>query len=208
MVRKNPAERKAELLVLSRSLFLKHGYEAVTVAAILQAANLSKGGLYHHFDSKDDILREIIQSEFADLAEQIEQLIEQRDPLNALIGIFHQGSAYLNGDSGILTALSTFQSRQLYLDVIEQAIDNQIKPALIEVIQLGIAANVFSAVHPSATAEILMAVNNYGNRKTVLQQWQQPEQREYNRTSFHLLGVYLGIPDQINELIEQMEEDS
>ncbi|MEU4248205.1 TetR/AcrR family transcriptional regulator [Amycolatopsis sp. NPDC026612] len=40
-------------------LFAEKGFEATTVREIVEAAGVTKGGLYHYFESKDDLLFEI-----------------------------------------------------------------------------------------------------------------------------------------------------
>jgi AcrR family transcriptional regulator len=40
-------------------LFAEKGFERTSVREIVQAAGVTKGGLYHYFDSKDDLLFEI-----------------------------------------------------------------------------------------------------------------------------------------------------
>ena len=49
-------KRRSELLDIARAVFLEKGFEAATVNDILAAAALSKGGFYHHFKSKDEVL--------------------------------------------------------------------------------------------------------------------------------------------------------
>ncbi|WP_419785348.1 TetR/AcrR family transcriptional regulator [Pseudodesulfovibrio sp.] len=48
--------RRMFLLDTAEAIFLKKGYEAATVNDILEAANLSKGGFYHYFKSKNEVL--------------------------------------------------------------------------------------------------------------------------------------------------------
>ena len=42
-----------KLLDAATRLFHENGYQAVTVNDICEAAQLTKGAFYHHFDSKD-----------------------------------------------------------------------------------------------------------------------------------------------------------
>lgn len=49
-------QRRADLLDIAQKVFLEKGFEAATINDILAAATLSKGGFYHHFKSKDDVL--------------------------------------------------------------------------------------------------------------------------------------------------------
>ena len=38
------------------TLFLSRGWDAVTIADVLDAAGISKGGFYYHLTAKDDLL--------------------------------------------------------------------------------------------------------------------------------------------------------
>ncbi|GEM_PF-2053957 len=49
-------KRRIFLLDTAEAVFLKKGYETATVRDILEEANLSKGGFYHYFKSKSDVL--------------------------------------------------------------------------------------------------------------------------------------------------------
>ena len=44
--------RRAEILRVAEDLFYEKGYESTTLSDILHALGLSKGGFYHHFESK------------------------------------------------------------------------------------------------------------------------------------------------------------
>ena len=57
MTAKRPkADRMAAIIEAALSEFLEKGYETATMESIALRAGLSKGGLYHHFGSKDEIL--------------------------------------------------------------------------------------------------------------------------------------------------------
>ena len=54
---KKPKEKRvSDILDSAISEFLENGYEKTSMEAIARRANLTKGGLYHHFSSKDEIL--------------------------------------------------------------------------------------------------------------------------------------------------------
>ena len=53
--------RRSELLAASEKLFYTKGYENTSVQDILDAVGFSKGGFYHHFDSKMAVLEAICQ---------------------------------------------------------------------------------------------------------------------------------------------------
>ena len=53
-------DSRQEILRTAARLFQKRGYDATSMNDIAAALKLSKGGLYHHFQSKDEILYEIM----------------------------------------------------------------------------------------------------------------------------------------------------
>jgi AcrR family transcriptional regulator len=55
----------------SRLLFAEHGYAAVGLSQIVAAAGVTKGALYHHFDSKADIFRAVLSQVQFEVAERV-----------------------------------------------------------------------------------------------------------------------------------------
>src|ERR1700728_5083800 len=53
-------EPRQEILRTAARLFQQQGYDATSMNDVAAALKLSKGGLYHHFQSKDEILFEIM----------------------------------------------------------------------------------------------------------------------------------------------------
>lgn len=53
---KHPEETVKKILDVSMRLFLEKGYEKATLADIIRETGLSKGAIYHHFASKEEIL--------------------------------------------------------------------------------------------------------------------------------------------------------
>ena len=49
-------EKRQELLQAAERLFCQQGYEKTSVQDILNDIALSKGGFYHHFASKEEVL--------------------------------------------------------------------------------------------------------------------------------------------------------
>ncbi|MFE1597095.1 TetR/AcrR family transcriptional regulator [Nocardia sp. NPDC058705] len=53
-------ETRRVLLHETRTLFAAKGYAAVGLSEIVTAAGVTKGALYHHFDSKTDLFRAVL----------------------------------------------------------------------------------------------------------------------------------------------------
>jgi AcrR family transcriptional regulator len=56
-VKEEPVRRR--LLAEATRLFAERGFEGTSVQEIVLAAGVTKGAMYHYFDSKDDLLHEI-----------------------------------------------------------------------------------------------------------------------------------------------------
>ncbi|WNE95323.1 TetR/AcrR family transcriptional regulator [Streptomyces luomodiensis] len=56
------AGRRAEILATAAQVFADQGYNATTVRRIADAAGMLAGSLYHHFDSKESMLDEILSA--------------------------------------------------------------------------------------------------------------------------------------------------
>ena len=66
-------------------LFAQRGYEATTMQDIVAGSGMSKGAIYHHFRSKQEVLRSVVEDEcrhldeyFAGLATHSEMSVRQR----------------------------------------------------------------------------------------------------------------------------------
>ena len=60
MARETVVDSRQEILRTAARLFQQRGYDATSMNDVAAALRLSKGGLYHHFQSKDEILFEIM----------------------------------------------------------------------------------------------------------------------------------------------------
>ena len=69
MHRETLIEPRQEILRTAARLFQERGYDATSMNDVAAALKLSKGGLYHHFQSKDEILFHIM-SHAMDITEE------------------------------------------------------------------------------------------------------------------------------------------
>ncbi len=60
-VRMAPGERRAHILDAAQKLFFANGWHNVTIADVLTEAGISKGGFYHHFSAKEDMLDGLVE---------------------------------------------------------------------------------------------------------------------------------------------------
>jgi AcrR family transcriptional regulator len=61
------SERREHLVRLAAELFAEKGFQATTVRNIAEEAGILSGSLYHHFDSKESIVDEILSGFFDEI---------------------------------------------------------------------------------------------------------------------------------------------
>ena len=83
------SNRRAELLALAAKMFAERGYGQTTVRDIADAAGILSGSLYHHFDSKesmvDEILRGFLDELFTRYREIVDAGLGPKQTLKALV---------------------------------------------------------------------------------------------------------------------------
>lgn len=112
--------RRAQLLEVAAELFAERGYAATTVRDIADKAGILSGSLYHHFNSKEEMLGEIVRVFLTQLHvrfKEIEQDGGSPDKvLDALVehsfatihGSLHSVALYQN-EAGFLRRLEGFE---------------------------------------------------------------------------------------------------
>jgi TetR/AcrR family transcriptional regulator, cholesterol catabolism regulator len=89
MAREALVDSRQEILRTAARLFQQRGYDATSMNDVAAALKLSKGGLYHHFQSKDEILFEIMNHAMEITEERVlapvRSIAEAEDRLRALI---------------------------------------------------------------------------------------------------------------------------
>lgn len=78
-------ETRLKLLSAFRKSFLERGYAATTVKHVLDQTGLSKGALYHHFTSKEEIIEALFEHESRTTIERVMTRVDpSASPLSRL----------------------------------------------------------------------------------------------------------------------------
>ena len=79
------AATREHLLAVATALFAERGYEATSIEAVLQAAGVSRGSLYHHFAGKDALFEAVLEVLETDVGRRtMEAATGVTDPAEAL----------------------------------------------------------------------------------------------------------------------------
>jgi AcrR family transcriptional regulator len=133
--------RRQALLVVAAELFAVQGYQATTVRDVAEASGLLSGSLYHHFDSKESIIDELLSSYLEELISTCEEIVSadigpkekfERLTASAFLSVRDHRAAItvLQNERQQLLALERFSClveregrvRKMWLSVIEDGI--------------------------------------------------------------------------------------
>lgn len=133
--------RRQELLAIAAGLFASKGFKNTTVRDIADAAGILSGSLYHHFDSKESMVDEILSTFQEDLfgkydaillsgddaRSRLEQAVEVSfeaiDQHPHEVAIFQNEAAYLGGfDRFGYLAERNRQSREVWLTLLHDGV--------------------------------------------------------------------------------------
>ena len=153
--------RREELLATAERLFYTKGYEKTSVQDILTEMNFSKGGFYHHFDSKLSVLEAICQQraqESCDYAKEavLGEGLSAAERLNAL---FHSTPLWGSGDRSFVSLLIGVAYREdgaLMREKMKQSQLEGMRPVLETVLAQGAASGEFFVQDTEVYSELLL----------------------------------------------------
>jgi AcrR family transcriptional regulator len=64
-------ETRRAIIETATRLFAEHGYAAVSIEAVLAACQISRGALYHHFQSKEALLEAVFEAVEIDVTNKV-----------------------------------------------------------------------------------------------------------------------------------------
>jgi TetR/AcrR family transcriptional regulator, cholesterol catabolism regulator len=137
-----PENRRSELLAIAARLFADKGFRNTTVRDIADAAGILSGSLYHHFDSKESMVDEILSTFQEELFGQYDEILagdaDARTKLERAVLVsfdtidkHHDEVAIFQNDAAHLLTFDRFayladrnqQSRDVWLTLLQQGID-------------------------------------------------------------------------------------
>src|SRR5262249_5752713 len=86
---RDPERTRERLLQAGFQEVCRSGFQSASIDTILAATNVTKGALYYHFHSKEDLGHAIVEEIVAKLPEDnwLRPLARGKNPIDALIGI-------------------------------------------------------------------------------------------------------------------------
>lgn len=154
------SDKKNELIMIAEKLFVEKGYEETSVDDILKVSGLSKGGFYHYFKSKDEVLTESINNIIDKLLEQLEPIVDDKN-LNALqkLKLFlKMKSEFQNSNREYAKYLSMLIKSDFTLFKYYVTVAHKYVVPLGRIIEQGVNEGTFNVKFPYETADILLRI--------------------------------------------------
>jgi AcrR family transcriptional regulator len=83
---RRPDDRPQEILEAALRVFAARGYRQTRLEEIAESAGVTKGTIYHYFDSKEELLLQIVEQKHAHAFDRLEELLRaQSGPASAKI---------------------------------------------------------------------------------------------------------------------------
>jgi AcrR family transcriptional regulator len=80
---------REQILEAAREVFAKYGYRKTTIEDISSAVYKAKSSVYHYFNGKEEIFREVIEIEAAQLMKQLQEAISvEETPVRKFTTLF------------------------------------------------------------------------------------------------------------------------
>ncbi len=76
---------RGQLIEVATRLFAEHGYEGTSIEAVLSAAGVSRGALYHHFAGKEALFEAVVSAVSEQVTVKLTETVQGcTDPLDAM----------------------------------------------------------------------------------------------------------------------------
>lgn len=155
------SERRDHLVRLAAELFARKGFQATTVREIAEEAGILSGSLYHHFDSKETIVDEVLTTFLDDLVGRYRAALDQDgDPRTILSEMVRIGFSTLEPHRAAITVMQNDWSylRSLPGDRFDYLVraEDEVERMWVEQIKRGQAAGQLRAdVDPKLTYRMI-----------------------------------------------------
>ncbi len=156
--------RRGELLATAERLFYTKGYEKTSVQDILTEMNFSKGGFYHHFDSKLSVLEAICEQRAQESCEQAERIAAtvKGTAVDKLNAVFHDSALLTSGNAGFVALMIQVAYREdgaLMREKMKQCQLTCMQPVVEQILAEGAESREFFVSDIASSAQLLLRMH-------------------------------------------------
>jgi AcrR family transcriptional regulator len=153
-------DRREEILAAAKRCFSRSGFHGTSMQQICAEAQMSPGGLYRYFRSKEAIIAGIAEQDRADVAEKFQAIVEAPDFFPALAMAARRYIVEETTEEICLhTEIKAESRRNPEIAKIYASIEREVKNGLLAVLRHGVASgHIPPSVDLDIAATMLMAL--------------------------------------------------
>lgn len=203
---KHPEETVNLILDVACRLFMEKGYEHTSIQDIIgNLGGLSKGAIYHHFKSKDDILV-AVTNKMMEESNRILAVIRDRTDLTGkekLKVIFKESIARPVQDEMFAVAPNLGANPRLLFSIFSETVNTAAPDYIQPIIEQGIADGSIKTEYPAQLAELIILAANIWMNPMIFEDSAEISRRKFMVFRQMMLGFGLDIVD--DEMLERLQ---
>jgi Transcriptional regulator len=154
------SQKKELILNSAKRVFIRKGFNRVTMQDIIDECNISRGGVYLYFSTVDEIFIEVVKKHNRAKIEGIKSSIEKSTDFNQLLDDFFadQKDKLLHMDQSLFAAMAEFcfsHKNQSDRDFYTEQFYNT-KKVMMELLKFGRAGNAITVRNIDCLADSIM----------------------------------------------------
>jgi len=205
---KYPEETINRILDVSMNLFLEKGYEHTSIQNIIDnLGGLTKGAIYHHFKSKEDILLAVTERLYQDHDKEWMESLAENKTLTGLekLRMMLRGSLASPKQDKLFAAAPNMLKNPKMLTIQIQSIFEETAPLYLRpIIEQGIADGSIQTDYPEELAEVILLLLNLWLNPMVY--YDEPEVIQLRIGLFQQMLLGMGV-DLIDETMKERLEE-
>lgn len=204
---KYPEETINQILSVALNLFIQKGYEQTSIQDIInELGGLTKGAVYHHFKSKEEILQAVTDQMFKGIDEMLSSVrddnrLNGREKLRKISRVALDNPAQNEMASA---APNLLRNPKLLAAQIENIIEKAIPVYIQPIIEQGVRDGSICTDYPRELSEVLMILTNIWLNPSVIQASPEMMVRKLRLFGDILSGLGLDLFDE--HMFQRYEE--
>lgn len=204
---KHPEQTVQQILNVAAHLFTDKGFEKTSIQDIIVTLGMSKGAVYHHFRSKEEILEAVMEQQFNYTAQMLDHLVTNTTTTPArdkLVQILEHVVSDQQAHSLDRVLRAQIKNPVFIVRGIQQAVRID-APVIAAILREGITDGSIHTEDPEACAEVfMMLVNIWINPTLFDRNSTETKQRLYFlQRLMNMLGADIVSESLIERILDQ-----
>lgn len=179
----NSKQTKERIIATAVQLFMEKGFEKTSMQDIANTLGMSKGGIYHHFKSKEEIIHVVRENKANNVEENLNKWLDTIDAPSAkekLTAILEKNIADEEAHSFDEVFSTQIKSADFIVSIMKNSI-NTSAPVFANMIKEGLEDGSITTNYPEESAEVFFLLMNIWCDPVI---FEANEEKLYKRLKF------------------------